>query len=51
VNPEALEKVKTSLTAGLSVSQIVQLTGISETSVKRYRRIVSALPEAVGKPK
>jgi DNA invertase Pin-like site-specific DNA recombinase len=41
VNAAALEKVKTSLAAGLSVSQIVQVTGISETSVKRYRKLLA----------
>ncbi|GAB3294291.1 hypothetical protein GCM10027348_15080 [Hymenobacter tenuis] len=40
VNEEKLKKVKTSLAAGLSVHQIVEVTGISESTVKRYRRLV-----------
>ncbi|MCA8830194.1 recombinase family protein [Hymenobacter pini] len=41
VDEEKLKKVKTSLAAGLSVHQIVEVTGISESTVKRYKRIVS----------
>ncbi len=33
-----LDKVKTALAAGLSVAETVRLTGISESTVKRYRR-------------
>lgn len=35
---ENLAKVKNCLAAGMSVHQIVAATGVSETSVKRYRR-------------
>lgn len=38
VNPENFEKVRTALQKGLSVSEIVKLTGISISSVKRYRK-------------
>jgi DNA invertase Pin-like site-specific DNA recombinase len=38
VDEEKLKKVKTSLAAGLSVHQIVEVTGISESTVKRYKR-------------
>lgn len=41
VNSEALAKVKAGLAAGLSVHQLVNMTGISETSVKRYRRLLT----------
>ena len=35
---EKLAKVKNGLAAGILVHQIVAITGVSETSVKRYRR-------------
>ncbi|TDB57960.1 recombinase family protein [Arundinibacter roseus] len=38
VNEENLKKVKRALDKGLSISEIVQLTGISISSVKRYRK-------------
>jgi DNA invertase Pin-like site-specific DNA recombinase len=38
VNEERYRKVKKGLQGGLSVSEIVSLTGISESSVKRYRK-------------
>ncbi len=37
-NQENLMKVKTALEKGLSISETVRLTGISISSVKRYRR-------------
>ncbi|MVM30458.1 recombinase family protein [Spirosoma sp. HMF4905] len=42
VKPEPLAKVKKALERGLSVSGIVNLTGISTSSVKRYRRLLEA---------
>lgn len=39
---EKLAKVKSCLAAGMSVHQIVAATGVSETSVKRYRRQLAA---------
>lgn len=42
VNPEPLAKVKKALERGLSVSEIVNLTGISTSSVKRYRKFLEA---------
>ena len=39
---EKLAKVKSCLAAGMSVHQIVAATGVSETSVKRYRRHLTA---------
>ena len=33
-----LARVKTALEAGLSVAKVVQLTGIPESTVKRYKR-------------
>ena len=38
---EKLAKVKTCLEAGMSVHQVVVATGVSETSVKRYRRQIA----------
>ncbi|MBO0950701.1 recombinase family protein [Fibrella forsythiae] len=40
VDPEKLNKVKTAAQAGLSVGDIVKLTGISESTVKRYRKLI-----------
>lgn len=40
INQENFQKVKEALDKGLSVSEIVQLTGISISSVKRYRNAV-----------
>jgi len=37
-----LEKVKTAKAAGLSVAETVRLTSISESSVKRYRKLLVA---------
>lgn len=42
INPEQLAKVKTAMAANLSVAETVRLTGISESTVKRYRRALSA---------
>jgi DNA invertase Pin-like site-specific DNA recombinase len=39
---DKLAKVKACLTAGMSVHQIVSATGVSESSVKRYRRQLGA---------
>lgn len=38
-------KVKSALAAGLSVAKIIELTGISQASVKRYRRLLAAEQE------
>jgi DNA invertase Pin-like site-specific DNA recombinase len=43
VNEENYDKVKKGFQRGLSVSEIVSLTGISESSVKRYRKRFEAL--------
>jgi DNA invertase Pin-like site-specific DNA recombinase len=43
VDEEKLKKVKTSLAAGLSIHQIVEVTGISESTVKRYKRLLIAV--------
>ncbi|MBX0289447.1 recombinase family protein [Hymenobacter sp. HSC-4F20] len=43
VDEEKLKKVKTSLAAGLSIHQIVDVTGISESTVKRYRRLLTTV--------
>ncbi len=40
VDQAALARVQAGLNANMSVHQIAQLTGISETSVKRYRRLL-----------
>lgn len=42
-NPEMFAKVKTALAKGLSISEIVNLTGISISSVKRYRKQIEAM--------
>lgn len=39
---DKLAKVKTCLVAGMSVHQTVEATGVSESSVKRYRRQLGA---------
>ena len=39
-------KVKSAIAAGLNNAKIVELTGISESSVKRYRKLVEAEREA-----
>lgn len=44
VHPENLAKVRKALERGLSVADIVRLTGISISSVKRYRRHLEAQP-------
>lgn len=41
VNEDYFQKVKKALDKGLSVSEIVQLTGISLSSVKRYRKTLN----------
>jgi len=41
VNEAKLKKVKTSLAVGMSVHQIVEVSGISESTVKRYKRILN----------
>ncbi|ARK13206.1 recombinase family protein [Fibrella sp. ES10-3-2-2] len=41
VDQAQLNKVRTAMQAGLSVSAIVNLTGISESTVKRYRKMIS----------
>lgn len=41
VNEDNFQKVKKALDKGLSVSEIVQLTGISHSSVKRYRKTIN----------
>ncbi|TDB58546.1 recombinase family protein [Arundinibacter roseus] len=41
VNEENFQKVKKAIDRGLSVSEIVQLTGISISSVKRYRKEIT----------
>lgn len=45
VNPEMFAKVKTASAKGLSISEIVNLTGISISSVKRYRKQIEAMTE------
>lgn len=40
INAENFNKVKKSMEMGLSVSETVNLTGISMSSVKRYRKII-----------
>ena len=40
-NPEMFAKVKTATERGMSISEIVKLTGISRASVTRYRRLIS----------
>lgn len=40
VQQEPLAKVKTALDRGLSIMDIVNLTGISKSSVKRYRKLL-----------
>jgi len=42
VNIESFSKVRTALEKGLSVSETVSLTGISISSVKRYRRLIGS---------
>ena len=42
INPQNLAKVKKALERGLSVAETVNLTGISTSSVKRYRRLLEA---------
>ena len=42
VNQEKLVKVKKALEKGLSVAEIVNLTGISLSSVKQYRKAIQA---------
>lgn len=42
VDTAQLEKVKTALSAGLSTTETVRLTGISESTVKRYRKLLAA---------
>jgi DNA invertase Pin-like site-specific DNA recombinase len=37
-NPINLKKIKTAFEKGLSIAETVKLTGISISSVKRYRR-------------
>ncbi|OON65489.1 recombinase family protein [Hymenobacter sp. CRA2] len=44
VDPKQLAKVETALKANMSPSQIVQVTGLSESTVKRYRKLLEALP-------
>ncbi|MGI4866123.1 MAG: recombinase family protein [Janthinobacterium lividum] len=41
VDQTALKKVKAALDAGFSINKTVELTGISATSVKRYRRLLA----------
>lgn len=41
VNEENFQKVRKTLDKGLSVSEIVQLTGISPSSVKRYKKTLA----------
>jgi DNA invertase Pin-like site-specific DNA recombinase len=43
---EKVSKVAKALAKGLSVAEIVALTGISRASVKRYRQELAMLPEA-----
>ncbi|MBO0951572.1 recombinase family protein [Fibrella forsythiae] len=40
LDPVKLEKIKTAALAGLSITDIVKLTGISMSTVKRYRGII-----------
>lgn len=40
-NQEMFSKVKTATERGMSISEIVKLTGISRASVTRYRRLIS----------
>jgi DNA invertase Pin-like site-specific DNA recombinase len=46
VDPKQLAKVKAGLDAKMSVKQIVELTGISLATVKRYRSILAASAES-----
>jgi DNA invertase Pin-like site-specific DNA recombinase len=42
VNQQNYERVKTALAKDMSVSEIVKLTGISSSSVKRYKKIIES---------
>ncbi|MGI4820712.1 MAG: helix-turn-helix domain-containing protein [Janthinobacterium lividum] len=42
LDAENLSKVKKALAKGLSVTETVELTGISLSSVKRYRKYLQA---------
>ena len=48
INPESFSKVKKAVERGLSVNETVSLTGISISSVKRYRKLIEALTEIKG---
>ncbi|TGE19007.1 recombinase family protein [Hymenobacter elongatus] len=41
VDDEKLKKVKTSLAAGLSMHQIAEVTGVSESTIKRCKRLIT----------
>ncbi len=42
INHDNFEKVKKAFERGLSVSETVSLTGISISSVKRYRKLIQS---------
>ncbi len=45
INSESFSKVKKAIERGLSVNETVSLTGISISSVKRYRKQIEAITE------
>ncbi len=45
ISPEKFSKIKKAVERGLSVAETVSLTGISISSVKRYRKQIEALTE------
>ena len=51
VNAEQLAKVRTAVERGLSVTETVSLTGISLSTVKRYRKQLEKLPARSPEPK
>lgn len=48
INEEQFAKVKKAMESGLSVNETVHLTGISISSVKRYRKQIQAMIEIKG---
>ncbi|MBO0946970.1 recombinase family protein [Fibrella forsythiae] len=40
INQEKLAKIKAAVSKGLSTSEIVSLTGMAKTTVKRYRKLI-----------